>query len=779
MLLAEDKDCKRCLKELEEDLRQLKGITTVNADATGGVLNVEYDPNLTSISKLEHLARDIGIGITQQFRHETFRLKGLDCPDCAMKIEKSLSRQRGVLWVAVNYAASRMKVEYQAERVSHGEILASLRELGYDLEGEEQQHQNGSRQPKREEAKLSFWKREKAVIPTAASGIVVLVSVVLTLLSIPAFITVPLYTIAIATGGYHVARSGFLTLYRARTLDINFLITVAAVGAAVIGAWAEGAAVVFLFSLANLLESYGADRMRNSVRSLMKLSPNEALVRRGALEVKVSAGDMRIGDMVIVKPGESIPVDGEVVRGSSTVNQAPLTGESMPVEKRVGDEVYAGTINEQGVLEIEVMKLAADTVLSKIIELVEEAQAQKAPSQRFVEKFSRYYTPAVVSLAAGVALVPPFIFGLPLISWVFRGLVLLVVACPCALVLSTPASIVSGIANGARSGVLFKGGVHLEGAGKISVVAFDKTGTLPAGRPEVTDIISFSTMSERQLLVLASAVESGSEHSLATAIVDKARAEGIHSLLAEKFEAIPGKGVRAVVQDEVYYVGKRGLFEELGIRVGSLVVEAIHRLEGEGKTTMLIGNTREIVGIIAARDRIRPKAKDTIQKLRHIGVRKVVMLTGDSERTAAAVAKELDLDEYRAGLLPDDKVKAVRELRASYERVATVGDGVNDAPALAASDVGIAMGAIGADMALETADVALMTDDLSRLPYTVNIGQRTVRNIKQNIVISLLVKTVFFALVFPGVVTLWMAVAADMGTSLAVIANAMRLLSPD
>jgi len=579
-----------------------------------------------------------------------------------------------------------------------------------------------------------------------------------------------------ALSGYTIAKEGLSALIFRKRLSIDFLIMIAAVGSFIIGHGEEGAAVVFLFYLAEFLEGYAGERARRSIASLMKLAPDVATVKRDGREVEVHVHDVDVGETIVVRPGERIPLDGEIVRGASSVNQAPITGESMPVSKLVGDEVYAGTINNEGFLEIRVTKRSGETMLSKILKMVEEAQKLKSPTEKFIDKFSKYYTPSVILLAVLVATVPAFVFGLPFYEWLYKALVLLVVSCPCALAISTPVAMVSGIASAARNGVLIKGSSYVEDISKIKVFAFDKTGTLTEGRLEVTDVVAFDHYPEMEVLVMAASLEALSEHPIARAIVEEAEKDGVDLRPVDGFRAIPGKGVRGVVNGEECYVGSRRLFEELH---ADFPEEEVRRFENEGKTVLLVGDGGRAIGLIALMDKIRPATVAAMAELGRLGVRRV-MITGDNEGTAKAIASKIGVDEYHAELLPEDKVDMIEKLMEEYGRVAMVGDGVNDAPALAKASVGIAMGAIGSDAALETADIALMQDDLSRLRYLINLSKKTLKIVKENVLASILIKVSLAILVFPGLVTLWLAVAVgDMGLSLAVILNAMRLSLTD
>jgi Cd2+/Zn2+-exporting ATPase len=586
-------------------------------------------------------------------------------------------------------------------------------------------------------------------------------------------VEVALLALAAVSGGWFIAPRG-LRAARSGVLDMNFLMTLATVGAAGIGEWSEGASVMFLFAVAQLLETYSMDRARNAIKALMDLSPAEANVRRNGRESVVPVSEVSIGDIVIVRPGQKIPLDGVVETGTSSVNQAPITGESVPVDKSPGAEVFAGSINEHGVLDICVTKLVEDTTLARIIHAVEEAQATRAPSQGFVDKFSTIYTPAVVAFAVFLIVVLPLIGLGSWSTWFYRALAMLVIACPCALVISTPVSIVSGLAGAAKAGILIKGGVHLENAGGATVVAFDKTGTLTEGRPSLVDITPLAA-DRRDVLRLAAALEQGSEHPLARAILTAATEQHIKPPTVSAFRALVGRGVTGTVEDRPLHLGNERLMNELGV-LSPDVRRALEAVEQAGHTAVVLATADKTLGVLAIGDRIRTEAPLALQALRRLGIRKMLMLTGDNEGTARAVATRLNIDEYRAGLLPDDKVEVVRGLESRGERVVFVGDGVNDAPALAAATVGIAMGAAGTDVALETADIALMADDLSKLPIALQASRKTLRIIKQNIGFSLINKAVFIVLAVGGWATLWMAVASDMGASLVVIANGLRAL---
>jgi Cd2+/Zn2+-exporting ATPase len=583
------------------------------------------------------------------------------------------------------------------------------------------------------------------------------------------------YAASVVTGCWFVAPKAWLALRRLRA-DMNLLMTIAVVGAIVIGQWFEAGTVAFLFSFSLLLESWSVGRARRAIRSLVNMTPSTAryICPHDGDIMEKPVAQIPLGATVLVRPGERIPLDGIITKGRTSVNQAPITGESIPVTKEPGDEVFAGTINEDGAIEFKATKLAADTTLARIIRMVEQAQSRRAPVEQWVEKFARYYTPAMIAVAFLVAVVPP-LFGGIWSQWFYEALVMLVIACPCALVISTPVSIVAALTAAARAGVLIKGGAFLEAAGRVTVFALDKTGTLTKGNPEVQEIIALNGHTPAELLARAAALEMHSEHPLAAAVLRKAQAEKVTPLVAQDFRAIKGRGAEATIEGRLFWVGSHRLLHEKGVEESEIHAHA-QRMEDAGHSIIVVGSDRHVCGLISVADAIRPEAADLILQLKAAGVRHVVMLTGDNQGTADAVGRAVGVDEVRAELLPEDKMLAIQELSLSHGSVAMVGDGVNDAPALATAAIGIAMGTAGTDAAIETADIALMSDDLARLPWLVRHARRSLRIVRQNIVFALGLKAVFMVLALLQVATLWMAIAADMGASLLVIFNALRLL---
>ncbi len=588
-------------------------------------------------------------------------------------------------------------------------------------------------------------------------------------------LSVILYLIGIVTGTWFVLPKAWRAAARFRP-DMNLLMVVAVCGAAAIGEWFEAATVAFLFSVSLLLESWSVGRARRAIAALMKWAPSSARIRdeRGQ-EKEVLPAEVNVGTVFIVRPGEKIPLDGKIAKGASAVNQAPITGESIPVDKEIGSDVFAGTINGDGLIEVKSTKSADDTTLAKIVRMVGDANSQRSPSEQWVEKFARYYTPAVMILALLVLVIPPLLFAQVWSDWLYRSLILLVIACPCALVISTPVSIVAALASAAKNGVLIKGGLFVEVPARLKAIAMDKTGTLTYGKPEVIDIVPLNNHNEIELLERAAALESHSNHPLAQAIVRKAVEQNVSIPPAEDFEIIQGKGARGLVNGKLFWLGSHRYLEERGQETPEVHAQ-LESLQKAGRSIVAVGNDEHVCGFISLVDTIRAETTGILVQLHAEGIKDVAMLTGDNWGTAKAIAKVVGIDSVYAELLPENKVEVIEALEKKYGQVAMVGDGVNDAPALARSSLGIAMGAVGTDAAIETADIALMSDDLSKLPWLIRHSKRTLSIIRQNITFSLGVKLLFVALTFLGFASLWTAIAADMGASLLVIVNSLRLL---
>lgn len=697
----------------------------------------------------------------------SYKVKGLDCAEEVAILRKVLGDAPGIEELGFNILQAKMTLSYDPKKIDSQEILALVASAGMKALSWDEAHGEKS---------LPLWAKQGRLFLTALSGIFLLFAAAFHL-SIGLTLAVKgLYFASLLCGVYYVLPKAYFAVKRLR-LDIHLLMVVAISGAIAIDEWFEAATVAFLFSLSLLLEQWSVGRARRAITSLMELSPTLARVidpQTKQLEEK-AVEEVVINSLILIRPGEKIPLDGVVVEGSSSIDQSPITGESIPVFKTVGDELFAGTLNEEGALTCRVTKAAQDTTLSHIIHLVEEARSQRSRSEQWVESFAKYYTPVMLFLALLMLLIPPLILGFPWYEWIYRALVLLVIACPCALVISTPVSIVSGLTAAAHEGILIKGGIHLEMAARIKAIALDKTGTLTYGRPEVQKIVPLNGHTVRELLERAAALERPSEHPLARAIRKKAQEEGIEAERTEQFQIIKGKGAQALFRGKPYWIGSHRFMHEVGQETEQ-VHEAALALEDAGHSVIAIGNKTHVCGLISVADSPRKFIEKTIAAIKGEGIKEVAMLTGDNEPTAAALAAFAGVDSFQAELLPADKVRAVFALREKWKSVAMVGDGVNDAPAMAAANLGIAMGTIGTDAAIEVADIALMSDDLSKIPWLIRHSHKTLKIIKQNIFFALGLKALFILLALFNLVTLWLAIAADTGGTLLVIFNALRLL---
>ena len=702
--------------------------------------------------------------MSEKMTEKTYRIEGLSCTNCAGKFEKNVKQLPGVTSATVNFGASKISVEGQTtiEELEEAGAFENLI-IRDDQENDEQVR-----------SKESFIKRNIALIISLGFILVAVISQLS--LGEDHLLTKALYILAIIIGGYDLFKEGFSDLIK---LDFSMesLMTIAIIGAAFIGEWAEGSIVVILFAISEALERFSMDKARQSIRSLMDIAPKEALIRRNNVEQLISVDKIDIDDIMIIKPGQKIAMDGLVINGHSSVNQAAITGESVPVEKQLDDEVFAGTLNEEGVLEVKVTKKVTDTTIAKIIHLVEEAQGERAPAQAFVDKFAKYYTPFIIIMALMIVVVPPLFFGGDWNKWLYQGLSILVVGCPCSLVISTPVSIVSAIGNAAKNGVLVKGGVYLEEIGHLRAIAFDKTGTLTKGKPVVTDFIVTSSETDINYLSIISSLESLSQHPLASAILNEADKTNVDykSIQIEDFQSITGKGLTGIYQNIRYYIGSPKLFSASVIEETAVKVQ-YRQFQEQGKTAMYFGTDEQILGVIAVADEVRDSSAAVISELHKLSIEHTIMLTGDNTKTAESIGRQLGVTEIKGDLMPQEKLDSIKALRTTYNKVAMVGDGINDAPALAASTVGIAMGGAGTDTALETADVALMGDDLQKLPFIVRLSRQTLKVIKQNITFSLGIKLLALLLVIPGWLTLWIAIVADMGATLLVTLNGLRLM---
>ncbi|WP_270279955.1 heavy metal translocating P-type ATPase [Vagococcus bubulae] len=702
--------------------------------------------------------------MSKETSSKTYRVEGLSCTNCAAKFEKNVKSIEGVTDAKVNFGAGKIKVEGTS---SIQEIKSAGAFENLIIQDEDNQESEG-------EQKDSFLKRNWTLVIS-----VILIAIAFYFRSTAGendIITKSLFISAIVIGGFSLFTEGIKDLLKLN-FSMEVLMTVAIIGASIIGEWAEGSIVVILFAVSEALERFSMDRARQSIRSLMDIAPKEALIRRNNEEKMINVSDIQIGDIMIIKPGQKIAMDGVVIKGHSAVNQAAITGESVPIEKQIKDEIFAGTLNEEGILEVEVTKHVNDTTIAKIIHLVEEAQGERAPAQAFVDKFAKYYTPSIMAISALIIIIPPLFFGGDWNKWLYQGLSLLVVGCPCSLVISTPVSIVSAIGNSAKNGVLVKGGIYLEEIGGLKAIAFDKTGTLTKGTPSVTDFVVSDTNQENQYLSIISALEILSQHPLASAILKEAdRRESNYQMIdIMNFKSVTGKGIKGDYQGATYFVGSPKLFDSELIRQAS-VMKNYEKLQEQGKTVMIFGTAQNILAIIAVADELRKSSSEVIAKLHQLGIEHTIMLTGDNIRTAKSIGEQVGVTDIKGDLMPQDKLDYIKELKEKYGKVAMVGDGVNDAPALASATVGIAMGGAGTDTALETADVALMGDDLQKLPFIVNLSRKTLKIIKQNITFSLSIKFLALLLIIPGWLSLWIAIVADMGATLLVTLNGLRLM---
>ncbi|SFF97405.1 heavy metal translocating P-type ATPase [Sporolactobacillus nakayamae] len=760
-------DCPACARTIEKSVSQIPGITGVQVHYSTGKMRVAYSdasrlsPIPKQLSRLGYRVKpeDSLNSQTKTNVRDIYRIEGMDCGTCAKSIEKHLNRFPEVQSLEVNFSSGKMSISHtlSAERIQQ-----EVKKMGYqalpDIHDEQENDQHVH--------------SHKSRLEILISGLCIAAGFVLSFTQITFVLPTALYGIALIISGRQPLRNAYYAL-RSRSLDMNVLMSAAAIGAVFINQWLESATVVWLFALGAVLENRSIEKTRRSIGDLMKVAPTEAWIKSGDSLIKKLVSAVTVGETMVVKPGECIPLDGEVIKGESSVNQAPITGEAIPVDKSQGDAVFAGTMNENGTLECQITKLSTNTAIARIIQMVEEAQEKQAPTQTFVDRFARIYTPIVFILAVAVMLIPPMIGIGTWGSWFYKGLELLVVACPCALVISTPVAIVSAIGNAAKQGVLIKGGAFLEKAGQIQAIAFDKTGTITEGKPKVASIIAF-TSDQNHLMSLIKTLEDYSTHPIARCLSAYANEKNSLALAGENYQNIPGKGVQADISGTIYYAGSLKLFREKGVGTIEEYAQA-HKLLESGQTLVMIGTDEKLIGVIGVSDTIRKTTRSALNKLQKIGIHDLVMLTGDNQKTAEQVAKEAAITRYLSDLLPEDKVTSIKKLQASGLKTAMVGDGINDAPALASADLGIAMGGAGTDTAMETADLVLMADNLEKLPFAISLSQKSLKIIKQNISFALIVKAAALFLIFPGWLTLWLAVFSDTGAALLVILNSLRL----
>jgi Zn2+/Cd2+-exporting ATPase len=779
-------DCQECRSLLHQALQKLSGVRSVNI--TNNEVNLEADRDLeTDVSKVID-------DITKSHAHTTFKVEGMDCASCVKTVEGAVCRLPGVTHYKLNHMTEKLELTYNPQSVTHHDVAKRIEPLGYKVQvlsrdgGGSSQQVTSARAPisapnvesgkskaddhdhdhTEEFAQGVPWYRTRQGKPVVLSGILLALAFVFSYIA-PPFAQYG-YIAATLIGGWQFAVKAYRSARVGNPWSINTLMTVAALGAILIGEAAEAAVVVFLFAVGEMLEGVAAGRARAGIRSLAALAPKTAFLLENNETREVPADSLEISQVILIQPGGRVPADGTIVDGQSALDDSPVTGESVPVNKKVGDTVFAGSINTDNVLKVRVDKTASDNTIARIIKMVEEAQENKAPTERFIDRFSRYYTPGVMLVSLLVIVIPPLLFGGAWQEWIYKGLSLLLIGCPCALLISVPAAVTSGISAGARKGLLIKGGAALENIGSVKTIAFDKTGTLTEGKPKVTDVIPLS-MSENELLAKAAAVEQGSSHPLAKAIIEKAKESQVTVPVSSDQKAVQGKAATAIVDGREHAVGSPRYAAELS-PLSTEVQKQIEGLESQGKTVVVLLNDKHPRGLLAIRDEARIDAKQALSELKDLGVQGV-MLTGDNARTGKAIADSLGLD-VKADLMPQDKLRIIGEMKQSG-KVAMIGDGINDAPALAQADVGIAMGG-GTDVALETADAALLRNSVTGVTDLVKLSRATMSNIKQNITVALGLKVVFLITTLFGWTNLWMAILADTGATVLVTANALRLL---
>jgi Zn2+/Cd2+-exporting ATPase len=794
-----------CVARLQSAILEQRGVLTTRVVAAeegrSARLWLEFDPEVISLQEVERQARAAGARVARRFGHLVLPVRVVDGEDSGRRIEDALLAVPGVLVASMSLPAQRVGVEYDRRRTSRRQVEEALLALGYSVgepadetapppsapgthahahtHAHSHVHGVGCCRPREAVAPEAPWyqRHRELTLSLIAGGLLVLGLAGEWWFGLPRPAAVAVFALSYAFGAFDIVRHWAGSLRAGRvSLDIDLLMLLAALGAAVLGEWAEGALLLFLFSLAHALEHYALGRARNAIRALADLAPATARVLRGGRELEVPVEQVTAGEIVVVHPAERIPVDGEVHQGRSAVDQAPITGESVPVAKSGGDEVFAGSVNGDGALEILATRIVGDRTLDRVVRLVEEAQTQKAPTQRFTERFSRVFVPSALVAVVVMMTVPPLLGMLDWSTSFYRAMALLVAVSPCALALGTPATVLAGIAQAARNGVLIKGGVYLEQLGAVRVIALDKTGTLTRGEPEVSDMVPLPGVTGEELLRIAAAVERRSQHPLARAVVRRAEADGLALPDAGELQSLTSLGVRSSVGGEAVEIGRLPLWSDGPAAPPAEILEAVRRLESSGRSVMAVRHGNRWLGVIGVQDLPRPGAGRVIERLHALGIGKIVMLTGDNRSVAETVARETGIDAIHADLMPEEKLAHIRDLAERFGDVAMVGDGINDAPALAHASVGIAMGGAGTAVALETADVALMADDLNRLPFAIGLSRRARAIIRQNLFISLGVIALLAVATVSGTFGLGMAVAVHEGSTLIVIANALRLL---
>jgi Cd2+/Zn2+-exporting ATPase len=761
-----ESDQDACIRRLEKAMQNRREMQKAHLEIKENqmtTLCLHYDSEQNSVEEVTHMAEQAGFDIINRYKHESIPILGMDCSDCAAVIDHSVGRLPGVVSASVNYPARKLWVEYDSHALSRRGIEKRIRSMGYEI----------PLHPNRQ-----WLRRNRELLMSLISGALLLVGWAGgEFLGLPFAAGLVLYLAAYTIGGWEIALHAYHAL-RERRFDTDLLMVLAALGAAALGEFAEGALLIFLFSLGHALEERALDKARRAIESLADLAPRTALVRRADGEVELPVENINLKDLVIARPGVRIPVDGLVMAGASGVDQSPITGESIPVDKTAGDQVFAGTVNGEGTLEISVTRLADDSTLARVIQMVEDAQARKSPTQQSIERLERIFVPGVLIATALVIAIPP-LFGAPFRESFLRAMTLLVAASPCALALGAPAAVLTGVARAARMGVLVKGGGHLENLGQLKAVAFDKTGTITHGKPEVTDVISFqpASFTSKRVLALAAALENQSGHPLAAAVVRAARKDNLTLPVVGPLTSLTGRGLRSSTDGRDLLLGSLTLLEEAGIMPSAGAKAQAAAMEEQGKTTILLALDEQVIGLIALADTLRPEAAEAMRQLRELGIEHTAMLSGDNQAVAAAIARQAGLSDYYANLMPQDKAAVIQEMITKFGPVAMVGDGVNDAPALANATVGIAMGGAATDVALETADVALMGSDLRRLPFAIGLGRATHRVILQNLTLALGVIAVLAVSSLAGWSGMGVAVLFHEGSTILVVLNALRLLN--
>ncbi len=775
-----EENCAEVINHLLEDE---PGIVQVNLNPADHQLSIDYDPAQIDLTRVDELSQAMTPLLSQRWQTCTLRLGrqgGRACESCALGLERRVGQLPGVQRVSASYMGGTLSIAFDAAQINAQDITRHITQMGVDVKPSAAVEiatavPETISLPSSRRQMWDWFRTNPEAIFTVITFVAMFSALFLSNRGGAAWLIAGFYGAAYIFGGYYGMKGGIESL-RQRTIDVDLLMVLAAGGAALVGEFFEGAMLLFLFSLSNVLQDFAMDRTRNAIRALMQLRPSTARIMRGDREVELPIEKVNIGDLMIIKPGDRIALDGLVVAGESSMDQSAITGESIPVAKQQGDQIFAGAINQTGSLDVRVTKLAKDSTIARLIQMVEEARSEKAETQRFIDQAEQYYALGVIILTALFIVIPPTLLNVPFDDAFYKAMTILVAASPCAIVISTPATVLSAIGNGARRGVLFKGGIYVENAATIQVIAFDKTGTLTVGKPQVTDIHPLADVTEDELLALATAVESKSEHPLAQATMQAANSRELAAPEVRSFSSVTGMGVRAEVDGRQVQVGNLRLFADqslIGLAEAEMVVA---QYQDEGKTSVVVASDGRVVGVIAYADVIRPDAPQVVADLRRRGIEHIVMLTGDHERVARHIAQAAGVDEVLADLLPEDKVAAIRSVQEKYGPTIMVGDGVNDAPALVMADIGMAMGAAGTDVALETADIVLMGDDLKNIPYVIGLSKQTRRTLVINLTFAISAIVVMLLLIIFRDLPLPVAVLGHEGGTVLVSLNGMRLL---